>query len=51
MEAAQFIASSEQLGMDNGSVIAVPIPQEHSASGEEVEKAIEIALRNAEYVL
>ena len=47
-EAAKLIAASMRLGVRNGMVIAVPIPEEHMADGAEVENAIQIALREAE---
>ena len=36
------------LGVGSGVVIAVPIPEELSAEGREVEEAIQLALQAAE---
>ncbi|KAM8974460.1 uncharacterized protein RCH25_019869 [Pelodytes ibericus] len=46
-EAAQLIARSLDLRLDSGVLIAVPIPPEHSASGQVIEEAIQQALTEA----
>ncbi|CAN2387227.1 Indigoidine synthase A like protein [Pristimantis euphronides] len=46
-EAAQLIASSLDLRLDSGVLISVPIPSEHAASGQMIEKAIHQALEEA----
>lgn len=42
-------ASSLSLGLQSGVLLAVPIPEEHSASGQQVEEAIQTALEEARY--
>ena len=37
-----------QLGMSNGVLFAVPIPEKHEAHGAVLQEAIEIALRESE---
>lgn len=37
-----------QLGMSNGALFAVPIPEKHEANGAVLQEAIETALREAE---
>ncbi|XP_018426000.1 PREDICTED: pseudouridine-metabolizing bifunctional protein C1861.05-like [Nanorana parkeri] len=46
-EAARLIAHSLELRLGSGVLIAVPIPPEHAASGEMIEKAIQQALKEA----
>ncbi|XP_078509550.1 uncharacterized protein LOC144769367 [Lissotriton helveticus] len=46
-EAAQLIASALELGLGSGVLIAVPIPAEAAASGQEVEEAVQQALSEA----
>uniref|UniRef100_H2LF86 Zgc:136858 n=1 Tax=Oryzias latipes TaxID=8090 RepID=H2LF86_ORYLA len=46
-EAASLIASSLSLGLQNGVLIAVPIPEEHAAAGQHIEEAIQAAVREA----
>ncbi|XP_053321261.1 uncharacterized protein LOC128492651 [Spea bombifrons] len=47
VEAAQLIARSLEIGLGSGVLIAVPIPSEHSSSGQEIEEAIQQALTEA----
>ncbi|XP_063303670.1 uncharacterized protein LOC134602585 isoform X2 [Pelobates fuscus] len=47
VEAAQLIANSLELRLGSGLLIAIPIPHEHSASGQVIEKAIQQALSEA----
>ncbi|XP_051916675.1 uncharacterized protein zgc:136858 isoform X3 [Hippocampus zosterae] len=42
--AAQLIESTLSLGVRSGVLIAVPIPQEHAAAGQQIERAIQTAL-------
>uniref|UniRef100_A0A3Q3E2L4 Zgc:136858 n=1 Tax=Hippocampus comes TaxID=109280 RepID=A0A3Q3E2L4_HIPCM len=42
--AAQLIESTLSLGVHSGVLIAVPIPQEHAAAGQQIERAIQTAL-------
>jgi pseudouridine-5'-phosphate glycosidase len=35
------------LGLKSGQVIAVPIPAEHAADGQQIQSAIEQAIREA----
>ncbi|GLT50721.1 hypothetical protein SLA2020_241870 [Shorea laevis] len=46
-DCAQLIDVSFKLNLGSGVLIAVPIPKEHSASGDLIESAIERALREA----
>ncbi|KAL2093600.1 hypothetical protein ACEWY4_010912 [Coilia grayii] len=46
-EAAELIAGTLSLGLQSGLLLAVPIPQEHSATGGEIEDAIQRALAEA----
>uniref|UniRef100_A0A8C5PMY7 Carbohydrate kinase PfkB domain-containing protein n=1 Tax=Leptobrachium leishanense TaxID=445787 RepID=A0A8C5PMY7_9ANUR len=46
-EAAQLIACSLELKLGSGLLIAVPIPPEHSVSGQEIEEAVQQALKEA----
>ncbi|KAJ7630893.1 indigoidine synthase A-like protein [Roridomyces roridus] len=43
-----FLDSQFQLGMDNGALIAVPIPEEHSAKGEAIQQAVTQAVLESE---
>ncbi|XP_022249500.1 uncharacterized protein LOC106465838 isoform X2 [Limulus polyphemus] len=47
-EAARLIIARDELNLESGILVAVPISQEHSAEGETVEAAIKEALRIAE---
>nr|XP_039252099.1 uncharacterized protein LOC120329521 isoform X1 [Styela clava] len=47
-KAAQLIKSSQDLEMDSGCLIAVPLPDEFATSGERIENAIKTALAEAE---
>eukprot|EP00899_Mesostigma_viride_P017207 jgi/Mesvir1/25488/Mv24026-RA.1 len=44
---AQLIDASRRLGLRGGMVFGVPIPEDHAAEGEMVERAIQQALREA----
>ncbi|KAF7224087.1 transcript variant X2 [Nothobranchius furzeri] len=46
-EAAKLIASALLLGLQNGVLIAVPIPEEHAAAGQQIEEAIQAAATEA----
>ncbi|XP_010888082.2 pseudouridine-metabolizing bifunctional protein C1861.05 isoform X2 [Esox lucius] len=46
-EAADLIAGTLSLGLQSGLLLAVPIPEEHAAVGEEIEDAIQAALAEA----
>ncbi|XP_026222279.1 indigoidine_A and YeiC_kinase_like domain-containing protein isoform X1 [Anabas testudineus] len=46
-EAATLIASTLSLGLQSGVLLAVPIPEEHAAAGQQVEDAIQAALTEA----
>ncbi|XP_061533278.1 uncharacterized protein zgc:136858 [Phycodurus eques] len=43
-KAAQLIESALSLGVHSGVLIAVPIPQEYAAAGQQIEQAIQTAL-------
>ncbi|TKS73659.1 Interleukin-17 receptor A [Collichthys lucidus] len=46
-EAAELIASTLSLGLQSGVLLAVPIPDEHAAVGQEIEEAIQAAVTEA----
>ncbi|XP_061578464.1 uncharacterized protein zgc:136858 [Cololabis saira] len=46
-EAAKLIASTLSLGVQSGVLIAVPIPEEHAAAGQQIEEAIQAAVTQA----
>ncbi|XP_034541782.1 pseudouridine-metabolizing bifunctional protein C1861.05 [Notolabrus celidotus] len=46
-EAAKLIASTLCLGLQSGVLIAVPIPEEHAAVGQQIEEAIRAAVTEA----
>ncbi|EIW86777.1 indigoidine synthase A-like protein [Coniophora puteana RWD-64-598 SS2] len=46
--AAQILHNHWQLGMSNGALFAAPIPEKYEAAGLEVQKAVEIAVRECE---
>ena len=43
-----ILDSQQQLGMANGTLFAVPIPEQYEAVGQELQKAVELALAEAE---
>ncbi|GLC41513.1 hypothetical protein PLESTB_001003000 [Pleodorina starrii] len=47
-EAAAMLGSVQRLGLGSGMLVAVPIPADQAAEGEEVEGAIRTALREAD---
>ncbi|XP_041795277.1 pseudouridine-metabolizing bifunctional protein C1861.05 [Chelmon rostratus] len=46
-EAAELIASCLSLGLQSGVLLAVPIPEEHAAAGQQIEEAIQAAVTEA----
>ncbi|XP_038553987.1 pseudouridine-metabolizing bifunctional protein C1861.05 isoform X2 [Micropterus salmoides] len=46
-EAAKLIASTLTLGLQSGVLLAVPIPEEHAAAGQQIEEAIQAAVTEA----
>ncbi|KAI3371151.1 hypothetical protein L3Q82_023783 [Scortum barcoo] len=46
-EAAKLIASTLSLGLQSGILLAVPIPEEHAAAGQQIEEAIQAAVTEA----
>ncbi|XP_016888510.1 uncharacterized protein LOC103380561 isoform X2 [Cynoglossus semilaevis] len=46
-EAAKLIGSVLSLGLQSGVLIAVPIPEEHAAAGQQIEEAIHAAVTEA----
>ncbi|XP_044049278.1 pseudouridine-5'-phosphate glycosidase isoform X4 [Siniperca chuatsi] len=46
-EAAKLIASTLSLGLQSGVLLAVPVPEEHAAAGEQIEEAIQAAVTEA----
>uniref|UniRef100_A0A3B5A4W4 Pseudouridine-metabolizing bifunctional protein C1861.05-like n=1 Tax=Stegastes partitus TaxID=144197 RepID=A0A3B5A4W4_9TELE len=49
-EAAKLIASTLSLGLQSGVLLAVPIPAESAAAGQQIEEAIQAAVTEARYV-
>ncbi|KAJ2837513.1 hypothetical protein FBU31_001125, partial [Coemansia sp. 'formosensis'] len=47
-QVARLIKTNAELGLMTGQVIAVPIPKEHAESSAEIERAIDIAVRESE---
>ncbi|KAL3892222.1 hypothetical protein ACJMK2_004452 [Sinanodonta woodiana] len=47
LDAAKLIDSRNKLGLQTGTLIAVPIPDEFSAEGKEIEQAIQDAVNSA----
>uniref|UniRef100_A0A8D3DUC4 Zgc:136858 n=1 Tax=Scophthalmus maximus TaxID=52904 RepID=A0A8D3DUC4_SCOMX len=48
-EAAKLIASTLSLGLQSGVLLAVPIPEEHAAAGQQIEEAVQAAVTEARY--
>ncbi|CAK6950857.1 uncharacterized protein zgc:136858 isoform X2 [Scomber scombrus] len=46
-EAAKLISSTLSLGLQSGVLLAVPIPEEHAAAGQQIEEAIQTAVTEA----
>ncbi|XP_054865128.1 uncharacterized protein zgc:136858 isoform X3 [Amphiprion ocellaris] len=46
-EAAKLIASTLSLGLQSGVLLAVPIPEQHAAAGQQIEEAIQAAVTEA----
>ncbi|KAG7230980.1 hypothetical protein INR49_025009 [Caranx melampygus] len=46
-EAAKLIESARSLGLQSGVLLAVPIPEEHAAAGQQIEEAIQAAVTEA----
>lgn len=42
-----FAASTLSLGLQSGLLLAVPIPEEHAAAGQQIEEAIRAAVTEA----
>lgn len=42
-------ASTLTLGLQSGVLLAVPIPEEHAAVGQQIEEAIQTAVTEARY--
>ncbi len=47
-EVARILAEKKALGLNGGTIIANPIPEEHALPGDEIEQAIRQALAEAE---
>ncbi|KAJ2127716.1 hypothetical protein IW136_006307, partial [Coemansia sp. RSA 678] len=47
-QVAQLLKTNAELGLQNGVVVAVPIPEEHAKASVGIEQAIEAALRESE---
>uniref|UniRef100_A0A672NHI0 Pseudouridine-metabolizing bifunctional protein C1861.05-like n=1 Tax=Sinocyclocheilus grahami TaxID=75366 RepID=A0A672NHI0_SINGR len=46
-EAADLIVSTLSLGLQSGLLLAIPIPEEHAATGQQIEDAIQTAVSEA----
>ncbi|OJT04731.1 Pseudouridine-metabolizing bifunctional protein [Trametes pubescens] len=46
--AARILHTHKQLGMSNGALFAVPIPESYNAVGEELQRAVEQAVKESE---
>ncbi|KAM6960566.1 uncharacterized protein FYW47_009136 [Aplochiton taeniatus] len=46
-EAAKLIGGTLSLGLESGLLLAVPIPEEYAASGQQIQEAIQTALAEA----
>ncbi|EJF66774.1 indigoidine synthase A-like protein [Dichomitus squalens] len=46
--AARILNTHRQLGMSNGALFAVPIPEEYESVGEELQRAVEQAIKESE---
>lgn len=45
-----FSASALSLGLQGGVLLAVPVPEEHAAAGQQIEEAVQAAVAEARYV-
>ncbi|KAI0375081.1 indigoidine synthase A-like protein [Pilatotrama ljubarskyi] len=48
VSAARLLFTQKQLGMSNGALFAVPIPEAYDAIGQELQRAVEQAVRESE---
>lgn len=46
--AAEILEAQRRLGLTNGTLFALPMPEEYAASGEEVRRAVDQAVRESE---
>lgn len=44
-----LVASALSLGLQGGVLLAVPVPEEHAAAGQQIEEAIQAAVNEARY--
>lgn len=44
-----FLASALSLGLQGGVLLAVPVPEKHAATGQQIEEAIQVAVIEARY--
>lgn len=42
-------ASALSLGLQGGVLLAVPVPEEHAAAGQQIEEAVQAAVAEARY--
>ncbi|KAI6129200.1 indigoidine synthase A-like protein [Pisolithus croceorrhizus] len=47
-DAARILYTHQQLGMTNGTLFAVPIPEEYEAASAVIQEAVELAVRESE---
>lgn len=43
-----FVEAQKRLGLTNGTIFALPLPDEYAKSGEEVRRAVDQAVRESE---
>ncbi|RPD55816.1 indigoidine synthase A-like protein [Lentinus tigrinus ALCF2SS1-6] len=48
VSAAKILYTHEQLGMSNGALFAVPIPEQYESVGEQLQRAVEQAVKESE---
>ncbi|KAI6008229.1 indigoidine synthase A-like protein [Pisolithus orientalis] len=48
IDAARVLYTHRQLGMTNGALFAVPIPEKYEANGAVIQEAVELAVRESE---
>ncbi|KAJ2664910.1 hypothetical protein IWW48_000524 [Coemansia sp. RSA 1200] len=46
-QVAALVHTNEQIGLQSGHVVAVPIPSEHATNSAEIERAVDTAVREA----
>lgn len=49
MRFINYLAGVQSLGLQSGVLLAVPIPEEHAAAGQQIEEAIQAAVAEVRY--